>query len=380
MTTSAAAAAAAAAARRGVRLLTQQYQQQATALAVPAIAAAAIVARPPHPHHRPLHTSRPPLAAEQQQTAPAKQQPKQQQQQPQLSPQRVAAYDFARQTFGAVLDRYNPSARLPLTPLAPFSPQGRAALKQRFTDLVNRGVVVSHLNRRVPGFSLAELKGGVAALYEQVNSALASGQRGLAAAEDSVASGELQRLRGDAHARALAGWERVEWKLAEPIDTRKIKIVHARYAQVAPTSMTGFVQVTFKIPSKQVFAAYRRASGGAVAGGRKAAGAAGGAAGAGAGTSGASPTPNSNSTSSEWELAAGDPSTALDVVDYWVLERKTAADDRLNKEAAAATGGGGAGGGAAGQRAASDPPGARWRLVARLSLHNSQERQGQGGR
>jgi hypothetical protein len=346
----------AALARRGVRLLLQQQQQHAGAT------------RPSYagPQQQPLLVAAAARSLRSSSASAAddpKQKPQQQQQQQQqLSPQRIAAYDFARQTFGAVIDRYNPAAQQPLGLLSPFSPAGRGALRRRFGDLLNKGVVVSHLNRRVPGFSLAEMKASVAALYEQVNAALASGQRGLAAAEDAVASGELQRLRGDAHARALAGWERVEWRLAEPVDTRKIKIAHARYAQVAATSMTGFVQVTFKIPSKQVFAAYKRRGGGGRGGGI--------AGGGGNGEAGGDGDP--------WELAAGDPDRVLDVTDYWVLERKTAADDRLNREAAAGSGRGGGAGAASAGRAA-DPPGARWRLVARLSLHPPPEGAGDGG-
>jgi len=366
---------AAAAARRGARLLLMRSQvlqrqphQQQSWLAPPVEASASRVgagARSFGLSAAPSAEAKPPAAAAGA-AASAKQQ--QQQQGPQLSPQRVAAFDFARQTFGAVLDRYNPSAQAPLSPLSPFAPAGRAALRRRFGDLVSKGVVISHLNRRVPGFALGELKASAVALYEQVNAALAGGQRGLAAAEDSVASGELQRLRGDAHARALAGWERIEWRLAEPVRAKDVKIVHARYAQVAASSMTGFVQITFKIPSKQVFAAYRRR--------RRPAAAAGGGGGGGGGAHGgggsALPRPPASAPFSEsdspWELVAGDPQGVLDAEDYWVLERKTAADDRLNRDAATAGGGGGAGGAGGGQRAA-DPPGARWRLVARLSLH-----------
>jgi hypothetical protein len=355
-------------AARGARLLLQQAGVATHPPHHPFAAATAIAANA----HRSLRSSAAPGAAAAEEQQQQQQRKQQQQQQPQLSPQRIAAYDFARQTFGAVLDRYNPSAQLALSPLSPFSAEGRAALKRRFGDLVSKGVVISHLNRKVPGFSLGELKGNVAALYEQVNGALASGQRGLAAAEDAVASGELQRLRGDAHARALAGWERIEWKLAEPLKTKEIKIAHARYAQVAPTSMTGFVQVTFKIPSKQVFAAYRRrrVSGGAAGG----SGSGGGNSSSPSSAASADPTTTNNNGDSEWELVAGDPQKVLDVTDYWVLERKTAADDRLNKEAAAATPGGGVGGGAG---RAADPPGARWRLVARLALHPQQQQQQQ---
>ncbi|KIZ01612.1 hypothetical protein MNEG_6348 [Monoraphidium neglectum] len=86
-------------------------------------------------------------------------------------------------------------------------------------------------------------------------------------------------------------------------------------------SKVSFVQMTLKIASRQRFAAYYSR---------------GGAGGAGAGAN------------SRGALASGDPDEVLDVVDHWVLERKVF-DDKGAKDKI-------------------DPPGARWRVVARLQV------------
>ncbi|KAI8476367.1 MAG: hypothetical protein J3K34DRAFT_509794 [Monoraphidium minutum] len=210
-----------------------------------------------------------------------------------------------------------------------FSKDGRKRAWERIQNFLSMGVAVATLMRSVPGFSSKGMKEMAAEMYTAVNRGLALGQ--LDALQDMVVPSEFKRMAHDRERWRKQRWDRIEWRLEGELRLKDISVVHGRLLKMHKDAQVAFVQITLKIPSRQRFAAYTRKGAAAAAASAHAGGAGGG------------------GGRQRWAVVAGDPDEVIDVVDYWVVERKLFDFNRATKQKL-------------------DPPGARWRLAARLQL------------
>ena len=128
--------------------------------------------------------------------------------------------------------------------------------KQRYQRyVVNTGkslYTLSKLMQSVPNFKLSALKLEIAELYEAINAAAAKGNRKVV--QDSVTDKTWTLFKKEIMDRRRGGWERAEWKLADPIGDMKVELLQGRIVQVAPEVQ--FAQLTCKLTSRQTLVAY----------------------------------------------------------------------------------------------------------------------------
>jgi hypothetical protein len=211
--------------------------------------------------------------------------------------------DMAWDSLGVVADAYTGKKELGLTWWATGDGWRRA--RARLTEWGGMALALAICRRDVPGFKIGGMKEVCGDVYAAVNTALAAGNT--RALEQLCTPAMAHQLRVELERRRTAGWSRVDWRLAAPLNLWKVEFVSGRIIKTSAASRLSFCQFTFAIPSTQVYAAYGR--GGA--------------------------------------LVAGDPGQTLQVLDHWVLERRV--HDSIS-----------------GQQL--DVRDGRWRLAGRLSL------------
>ncbi|KAF8072924.1 mapkbp1 [Scenedesmus sp. PABB004] len=198
----------------------------------------------------------------------------------------AALLDFSATTLPTVLDPYTGRPGLLRAGVLPWP---LATARWLWAGVQNRmmlGAAVGAARRNIPGHDTMPLGDVVAGLYVQVMSAQA--QYELERARDVVSKEMFIKLRATARQRRNGHWDRIDWELLDRDELAKnVKLVHGRVQKLDKDSPVDWIQLTFRITSRQRFAAWRVSRG----------------------------QPD--------ELVAGDPGAEVDVVDYWVIEHKT---------------------------------------------------------
>eukprot|EP00879_Flechtneria_rotunda_P031989 GHRR01035130.1.p1 GENE.GHRR01035130.1~~GHRR01035130.1.p1 ORF type:complete len:284 (+),score=69.38 GHRR01035130.1:123-854(+) len=151
-------------------------------------------------------------------------------------------------------------------------------------------LALSRCMANIPGHDTAQLPQDIAQIYRQIGDAQAT--YNLEAVRNLVGQELFQKLKARAQTCRLGGWDHIQWSIENDEHLSKnIKLVHGRALKSEENSQFEWIQLTFRIRSKQRFAAYKLIKEGRVV--------------------------------KDQELVAGDPDQLIDVEDYWVFERKT---------------------------------------------------------
>lgn len=194
-------------------------------------------------------------------------------------PQKPMTIRVASVASNVVAEPYRgPPPRLPLT--AWFTPDGWKERWRRWISGAKSIYTISKCKKNIPGWSLPGFKREALDVYKQTCAALAAGDKTVLRQLASPAI--FTDFKRQIKQREDGEWARVSWKLVEDIKLNAIEVVHGRLMMQNPKDdSTGFAQLTVRIPSLQVFAAYNK----------------------------------------KGQLVSGDENEAISVVDHWVFER-----------------------------------------------------------
>ena len=170
-----------------------------------------------------------------------------------------------------------PPAPLPLTALV--TPSGWRLRWSRWKDSFKSMYSLSRLKKHVKGWHLKSFKMESLDVYKKTCQALAAGD--ISTLRHLTTPPIFSDMKKQIKQRRDGGWTRIEWKMVEDPALYDLEMLHARLVSADPKDdSNGFVQLTVKLPTKQVFAAYDKS-------GRK---------------------------------VAGDETKEVQVVDHWVFE------------------------------------------------------------
>eukprot|EP00775_Hariotina_reticulata_P013697 gene13697-13819_t len=222
---------------------------------------------------------------------------------------KVMQYEFRSPTMGMVLEEYSHPVPLTQAGVLPHPGKTMAFIWQRIKSRLATWSSVGLALKNIPGLSRQSLKETVADMYRRINKAQAEYKLDLV--KDLVSKDLFRKLQLQTHQRQQGRWDVIEWSLEHPDELSKdVRLVHGRSFKSDKESLFEWIQLTYRIRSKQRFAAYQ-------------------------------------GKGDQKQLVAGDPAAAINVEDYWVFEHKTKTPIKGEKQPV---------------------EGGRWRLIGRLNV------------
>lgn len=135
------------------------------------------------------------------------------------------------------------------------TPSGWGLRWGRWKDSWKSMYSMSKLKKNITAWDLRRFKLEALDIYRQTNAALASGD--MSALRSLATPPIFSDMKKQIKQREKAGWSSVAWELVEEPELRNLELVQVRVvAADQKDDETAFVQLTVKIPSKQVFTAY----------------------------------------------------------------------------------------------------------------------------